>query len=96
MRLFALYTGGKDSTLAIIKALKNAQQLLSNGIKDASVIIDKTTGFIKSYERTSIDYISICDPETLEDIKTIDRKALMAIAVNVGDTRLIDNMIINP
>lgn len=86
----------RPSALSVIKALKNAQQLLSKGIKDASVIIDKTTGLINDYEKTTIDYISICDPETLEDIKTIDKKALIAIAVKVGDTRLIDNMIINP
>jgi pantoate--beta-alanine ligase len=43
-----------------------------------------------------IDYIAICDPETLADIEIIDRSALMALAVNVGKTRLIDNMILNP
>jgi len=50
---------------------------------------------IKSHPETAIDYIAICDPETLADIETIDRPALMALAVSIGKTRLIDNMILN-
>ena len=84
------------SALSIFKALNNAQQLLSQGVMEAAVIIDKTTILINAYEKTAIDYISICDPKTLENIKKIEEPVLMAIAVKIGDTRLIDNMIINP
>ncbi|MCF8027368.1 MAG: pantoate--beta-alanine ligase, partial [Desulfobacteraceae bacterium] len=45
---------------------------------------------------TDIDYIAVCDPDTLEGQKIIDRPALMALAVKVGETRLIDNIILNP
>ena len=43
-----------------------------------------------------IDYISICDPKSLEEIERIDAPALMALAVKVGNTRLIDNTILQP
>ena len=86
----------RPSALSIFKALKNAQQLLRKGITDAAVIIDKTTMLINAYEKTAIDYISICDPKTLENIEKIKKPVLMAMAVKIGDTRLIDNMIINP
>ncbi len=82
--------------LCLYKSLKKARQLLESGIKDATRIIESASELIKSYPETAIDYIAICDPETLVDMKRIDRPALMALAVNVGKTRLIDNMILNP
>jgi pantoate--beta-alanine ligase len=51
---------------------------------------------IRAQPETEIDYITICNPETLDDMKTIDRPALMALAVKVGKARLIDNMILKP
>ncbi len=82
------------SALSIFKSLNNAKKLIKTGIIDSSIIIKKTADIIKSYAETNIDYITICDPETLEDILTINRPVLMAIAVKIGKTRLIDNMIL--
>ena len=82
--------------LFLYKALKKAGEILKNGVRDSSKIIEEATTLIKSCPDASIDYIKICDPETLEDIKMIEKPALMALAVKVGATRLIDNMILNP
>ena len=82
--------------LFLYKALKKAGEILKNGVKDSSKIIEEATALIKSCSDTSIDYIKICDTETLEDIKIIEKPALIALAVKVGATRLIDNMILNP
>ena len=85
----------RDSALSLYKSLIKAQSLVENGIKDAAKIIDETSALIKSHPETGIDYIAICNPETLVDIQSIDGPALMALAVKVGKTRLIDNMILN-
>jgi pantoate--beta-alanine ligase len=82
--------------LSLYKSLKKAQALVESGIQDAAGIINAATELIQSNPETEIDYINICDPETLDDIETIDRPALMALAVKVGKSRLIDNMILNP
>ena len=82
--------------LLLYKALKKAGEILKNGVRDSSKIIEEATSLIKSCPDTSIDYIKICDPETLEDVKMIEKPALMALAVKVGATRLIDNIILNP
>ena len=82
--------------LSIIKSLKEGQTLLESGIKDADEIISTATELIQSHPETEIDYINICDLETLDDIKIIDKPVLMALAVKVGKARLIDNMILNP
>jgi len=86
----------RTSALTLYKSLVKTKELLKNGVKDAGEIIQAATKLITSHPETRIDYISICDPEYLEDIKTIDKPALMALAVNVGKTRLIDNMILYP
>ena len=83
------------NALSLYKSLNQSKKLVESGIKDAKRIIDTAYTLIKSHPETAIDYIAICDPETLADMETIDRPALMALAVNVGKTRLIDNMILN-
>lgn len=82
------------NAVSLYKSLKQAKKLVESGVKDAKRIIDATYVLIKSHPETAIDYIAICDPETLADMETINRPALMALAVTVGKTRLIDNMIL--
>jgi pantoate--beta-alanine ligase len=80
--------------LCLYKSLVKAYDLVKKGERLSSGIIDAATAIIKSYPDTEIDYIKICDTDTLCDMETIDRPALMALAVKVGKTRLIDNMIL--
>jgi len=84
------------SALSLNQSLIKAQELVENGRIDTAEIIDKAAKMIRSQPETEIDYIVICDPETLDDMKTIDRPARMALAVKVGKARLIDNMILKP
>lgn len=91
-----LTTEQRISALSLNKSLKKAQALVENGVQDAAEIIDTAAKLIRSHPETEIDYITICDPETLDDMKTIDRPALMALAVKIGKARLIDNMILKP
>ena len=89
-----LSPGQRIHALILYKSLKKAGEILKNGVRDSSKIIEEATALIKACPDTLIDYIKICDPETLEDIKMIEKPALMALAVKVGATRLIDNMIL--
>jgi pantoate--beta-alanine ligase len=84
------------SALSLNKSLQKAQRLVENGLKDTDKIINTAAELIRFHPETEIDYITICDPETLDDMKTIDKPALMALAVKIGKARLIDNMILNP
>jgi pantoate--beta-alanine ligase len=86
----------RASALSLYNSLQKAQELIEKGIQDATIIIDAAAELIQSRPGTKIDYIAICDTETLVDIQTIDKPVLMAIAVKVGKARLIDNMILNP
>ena len=91
-----LNSNQRISALALNQSLKKAQKLVEDGLKDTAEIIGKATEMIQSHPETEIDYIVICDPETLDDMKTINRPARMALAVKVGRARLIDNMLLKP
>ncbi len=91
-----LNTSERTPALSLFKALNNSQKLLKSGIRDASRIIREAVELIDAHKETEIDYITICDPDTLTDIKIIEKPALMALAVKVGKTRLIDNMVLEP
>jgi len=81
----------RKSALTLFKALKLAQKLYSNGEKKSSVIIAEVEKLIKRAPFTAIDYIKICDTRTLNDADKIKNQSVIALAVKVGNTRLIDN-----
>jgi len=86
----------RRSAVSLYLALQGAQQQVEKGIRKASELISSAEELIRSYADTDIDYVAVCDPETLEGVDTIHRPVLMALAVRVGKTRLIDNMILTP
>jgi len=86
----------RPAALSLYRALCAAKDRVGSGETDAAKIIQEATESIGSYPDTDIDYVTVCDPITLDDISRIDDPALMALAVKVGQTRLIDNMILAP
>jgi pantoate--beta-alanine ligase len=86
----------RQSALSLYQALCQTRKQLESGLTDTKTLVQSAASLILSFPETVIDYIAICDPDTLEDIQTIDRPAVMALAVKVGKTRLIDNMLLSP
>ena len=82
------------SAAAIYKALKISQEMVKDSERVSKNIITEMERVIKSEDGIKIDYISICDPDTLEDVKIINDRVLIAIAVRIGNARLIDNCIV--
>ncbi len=81
----------RPSALSLKKSLDLAEKLFQEGEKNAQVVKDFVRSYILEHTRTEIDYISLCDPVTLDDVNTLSEGTLMALAVRVGKTRLIDN-----
>jgi len=84
----------RKSALSLKKSLDMADEMFSHGEKSAKKIKMAIEKFILSHPLTDIDYINICHPVTLEDMKSVDGESLLALAVRVGKTRLIDNCLI--
>ena len=83
-------------SLSLFQSLQQAQESVAEGISDAGELIHEAAELISSHPHTKIDYVAICDPESLEDVDRIEGPTLMALAVRVGKTRLIDNAILKP
>ncbi len=84
----------RPSARSLSQSMHHAQDLLHRGETDAHVIIQETSDYISSHPETDIDYVSLCDPNTLVDVDSILPQTLMALAVKVGGVRLIDSMIL--
>jgi pantoate--beta-alanine ligase len=76
------------------RALSDAADRFKSGESGASVLIAGARGMIESKPSCRIDYVSIVDPDTLGPVDRARSGALMALAVFVGKTRLIDNIVL--
>jgi pantoate--beta-alanine ligase len=84
------------SARCLYQGLQKAQSLVSEGNATSQALITHIRAFILAHPYTEIDYIAVCDPETLEPVDQVKDETLMALAVRVGSTRLIDNAILHP
>jgi len=84
----------RKSALCLKKSLDLAAQMYQGGEKGAGAIKDAIVSLIQSHPFTAIDYVALCDPVTLEPVGTLGGKTLLALAVKVGETRLIDNCVL--
>ena len=85
---------GRKSALCLKKSLDLAEKMFQEGERDAGIIRDAIESLIRDHPFTDIDYVSICDSTSLEDIGTMQDESLVALAVRVGKTRLIDNRVL--
>ena len=87
----SLQNNERSPALTLSDSLKLAQKIYSSGERKASVIIKEVKKLIKKADYTDIDYVKICEINTLNDVKEIKNQSVIALAVKVGKTRLIDN-----
>ena len=78
----------------LYQSLLLAKDLFAIDERKAAVILEQMTTMIQKESLAKIDYISISDTETLAELKTISKSALVSMAVRFGNTRLIDNIIL--
>lgn len=84
----------RESALCLKKSLDLAESLVNEGEQDSDRIIAEIERLIRSHTSTEIEYVKICHPANLKDVKTVEERCLVALAVKVGKTRLIDNCLI--
>ncbi len=84
----------RKAALVLYQALMLAQRLWEQGEKDAGNIRQEMSGLIQKEPLATIDYVSIADAETLDELDTVKLTALVSLAVRIGKTRLIDNILL--
>lgn len=88
-----LNTEERQAATILFGALSLARRLWQFGEKDAGKIRYEMKSLIEKEPLARLDYVSIADVDTLEEMDTIDRPALVSLAVRIGKTRLIDNIL---
>lgn len=89
------YLSPEDRARAVIlsRSLKLAERLVKEGVRDTGVIKGEMRRLILSeVPDASIDYVEVVDDDTVVPIERIEGRALVALAVRIGGTRLIDNV----
>jgi pantoate--beta-alanine ligase len=73
------------------QSLEKARQLIKEGKRDPDLVVSRMKDVIKAESLAEIDYVAVVDPETLRKVERIGKEVLVAMAVKIGGTRLIDN-----
>ncbi len=89
-----LNTEQRRAAPVLYQALTLAQKLFADGERDADTIRRQMTDLIQKQPLADIDYVSIADAETLEELDKVSPPALVSLAVRIGSTRLIDNIVL--
>ncbi len=85
----------RRSALSLKRSLDLAGEMFGKGERDARVIKKTVESLILDHPHTEIVYVTLCDPVTLEEVETLADETLVALAVRVGTTRLIDNCVLS-
>src|SRR5579875_2815142 len=75
-------------------SLRAAAEAYERGERNAEALRRLVSQIIAGEPRAQLDYVSVADAETLEELSTVDRPALISLAAWIGRARLIDNIIV--
>jgi len=86
----------RQAALCLSRSLSRAACMVQRGETRGQVITDAVRAGIEKEPLARMEYVSLCDSATLEPVEEIEESALLALAVRIGKTRLIDNQILKP
>jgi pantoate--beta-alanine ligase len=86
----------RAQSLALYRALSEAHGEVHRGVQDARELRNTMMRVLQSESSARIEYVEVVDPDTLLPIEDVSEGALLAIAAQIGGTRLIDNFLLAP
>jgi pantoate--beta-alanine ligase len=89
-----LNSAERQAALCLSRALCRAERMVRRGISGSTVLLEGVRCEIQREPLAQLEYVQLCDPETLQDVEAVDDRALLALAVRIGKTRLIDNRVL--
>ena len=84
----------RKAALVLSKAVFKGEELIKNGEKNSDVILNTMKDIINSEPLAKIDYVQLVNADSIEPLETAEGRVLVAMAVYIGKTRLIDNFIV--
>ncbi len=89
-----LSTRARQQATSLCASLHEARQLARAGVRDAATLVGVARQCIEKQPLAEVDYVELVDPETLEPVRELRGRALLALAVRFEGTRLIDNTLL--
>jgi pantoate--beta-alanine ligase len=84
----------RRQALVLSRALLAVEKQFQHGERDSRKLLSEALRVLAEEPAIQLDYCTIVDPATLEDVPDVSRGALVAVAARVGATRLIDNVLL--
>lgn len=84
----------RAQAVVLYKALQRASELVAKGERDAARLREELARVIQTAPDARIDYVAVVNAHTLEEVETLRGQVLVALAVWIGTTRLIDNVLL--
>jgi len=85
----------RRQALVLSQALFAAQAAVRSGERDAEALRGEIEARIRGVPLAVVDYVAVCDPDTLESLTRISQRAVALVAARFGTTRLIDNVLLD-
>ena len=85
----------RKAALILSQSLKKGREAIEAGERDSQKVIDIIRKHLETEPLARIDYVEVVDFENVQRTAKIEGETLVAIAVYIGKTRLIDNFIVN-
>ncbi|HUK41167.1 MAG TPA: pantoate--beta-alanine ligase [Candidatus Acidoferrales bacterium] len=86
----------REAALCLSRALRQAETMLKEGETSSAVILERVKREIAREPLARLEYAHLTDTENLLDLDHVGDGSLLALAVRIGKTRLIDNVILRP
>ncbi len=86
----------RQQALSLHESLCRAEEMIAEGETSSERIRRAIESILVERGRGQIEYVALADPQTLEPVETIADQTLIALAVRIGKTRLIDNCLTQP
>lgn len=84
----------REAARCLSRSLSKAECLVRQGEVSAKTIVDAVIAELKAEPLAVVEYVAICDAETLEPLEQLGHSALLALSVTIGQARLIDNKVL--
>ncbi len=91
-----LAPGEREAALVLSKSLRLAHDMVGYGETDPARLAASLEKIIGAEKLVKLEYLDVCDPDSLAPVDKIETDTLIAVAAWVGSTRLIDNTIVRP
>ena len=84
---------GRRQAVALHKALQQGKRLIEAGEREAGVVREGMTAVFQNYPLAEVEYISLADADSLQELTRLSGRLLISMAVFVDGVRLIDNLL---